>query len=387
MLYATHAVVHLDAIRHNLAQVRALVGPEPRIMAAVKADAYGHGAVPVARAIQDDGAADWLGVATVPEAIELREAGVGLPILKLSHAIDAEEIAAAIAHDVTLTVSHPAGAREVGAVAAAAGTPAAVHLKVDTGMRRIGVEPGDAVALARAAREAGLSVGGMFTHLPVSDIPAQDAFTATEYRRFFDAVRDVETELGAPVGLVHCANSGGILGHGPELRALETAYGIAPGHVMVRPGIMVYGYYPDATTPRSAPLRPAMELKTRVAFLKPVAAGETVSYGRTWTAPADTWIATIPIGYGDGYSRLLSNRGRVLIAGRSYPIAGRICMDQTMVDVGPGEPDFGVGEEVVVMGHSGEQQITADEIAELTETISYEVTCDVTRRVRRSYEP
>lgn len=374
MLYATTARTHLGAIRRNLEGVRARVG-DRKVLAAVKADAYGHGAVEVSRMIERTGCADWLGVATVPEALQVRQAGVGLPILKFSPALGADEAAAAVAHDVDLTVCT---AEDVDAVAAAAvrvGRPAAVHLKIDTGMRRIGCAPDEAPALARRIDAAGpLTLRGVFSHLPVSDTEDGRPFTEGQIERFRTAAAAVEAARG-PVELVHLANSGAVLLH-------PSAW-----FTMVRPGIMIYGNLPDPTTDPAVPLEPALRWTTRLSFVKRVAAGETVGYGRSWTAPHDTWIGTIPVGYGDGYSRLLSNRGRVLVAGHSRPIVGRVCMDQTMVDLGPGaEPPRAVGEEVVLVGRSGEEQITVQELATLMGTITYEVTCLIGGRVTREID-
>lgn len=370
-MYATTATTRLDHVRANLAAVRARVG-DRLVLAAVKANAYGHGAVGVARLIERTGCADWLGVATVPEALELRAAGVGLPILKLSHALSDAEVAACVDADVDLTVVDAPGLDAVAGAARRLGRTASVHLKVDTGMRRIGCPPADAPALAVRADAAGLRLRGVFSHLPVSDTEGGRTFTGQQVRVFGEAVDAIAAARGQ-VELVHLANSGGVLMH-PEA-----------WFTMVRPGVMVYGSYPDPTTDRTVPLLPALEWTTAVSFVKRVAAGETVGYGRTWTAPTDRWIATIPVGYGDGYSRLLSNRGRVLVAGRSYPLAGRVCMDQSMLDLGPATPDapVAVGDEVVLVGRSGDQEITVAELADLMGTITYEVTCLVGARVTR----
>ena len=226
-----------------------------------------------------------------------------------------------------------------------------MHLKVDTGMRRIGCEPAEAPALAGLADATpGVELEGLFSHLPISDSPRGEEFTRDQIALFRRTADRVEAVHGPVVK--HLANSGAVLGHPDAWLDL------------VRPGIMVYGAYPDPEAARTVALLPGLEWRTRVTFTKQVRAGETVGYGRTWTAPADTWIATVPVGYGDGYSRLLSNRGRMLIGGRSYPIAGRVCMDQTMVDLGTAT-DVAVGDEVVLVGRSGAEEITTSEIAGL----------------------
>ena len=371
MLYQTHAQIDLGAIHDNLAGIRERVG-DRAVLAAVKANAYGHGAVAVAQMIQGTGVADWLGVATVPEALELRGAGIGLPILKLSHVFP-EEIEGAIRAGLTLAVVDEQTIDQLEAGAAAAGAAIDVHLKLDTGMRRIGSTTDRAVELARRVDAAPhLRLGGLFTHHPVSDVASGVEFTERQQRLFADAATAVAQARG-PVEYVHSANSGAILGHD------------LTGTTMVRPGIMIYGCYPDAETPRTIALQPALRLVSRVSFVKRISAGETVSYGRTWSAPSDTWIATVPIGYADGFSRLNSNRGRMLVNSRSYPIAGRVCMDQTMIDLGPADPGVRAGDEVVLIGRSGEEEITVDEVAELMGTINYEVGCLLTPRVTRVY--
>ncbi|WP_232547173.1 alanine racemase [Propioniciclava soli] len=363
------ATTDLGAIRHNLAGVRARVG-DRLVLAAVKANAYGHGALAVARMIDQAAAADWLGVATAAEALELREAGVRLPMLIFSPVVSDAAALACVRAGVDLTVASADTLDKVSRAAAQAGVPASVHLKVDTGMRRIGCPPDAAPDLARRADAAGLHLRGLFSHLPVSDTEDGRAFTDEQTARFA-AVADAVAAARGRVELVHLANSGGVLMH--------------PGtwFDLVRPGVMVYGNLPDPTTDPTVDLRPALRWTTRVSFVKRVAAGETVGYGRTWTAASDTIVATIPVGYGDGYSRQLSNRGRVLVGGRSCPVVGRVCMDQTMVNLGP-DASAQVGDEVVLLGEQGSDAITAQELADLMGTITYEVTCLVGARVGRT---
>ena len=370
MTYPTTARTLLGNIEHNLRGIRARVG-DRLVLAAVKANAYGHGAAAVSQMIERTGAADWLGVATVEEGLQLRDAGVSLPILKFSPTRDVDDVTRALLAGITLSVVDEASIAQVAAAADALDlSEVAVHLKVDTGMRRVGAEPADAPALAASiAGHPRLRLQGVFSHLPISDSPAGDEFTRQQAALFADTAAAIEAGVG-PVELKHLANSGGVLGHP------ETWFDL------VRPGIMIYGSLPDPLAQRTVDLRPGLEFTTRVSVVKPVAAGETIGYGRTFAAPADTWIATIPAGYGDGYSRLLSNRGRVLIGGVSYPIAGRVCMDQTMIDLGP-EPVAAVGDEAVLIGRRGDAEITAENVAELMGTIPYEVTCLITQRVTR----
>jgi alanine racemase len=371
MLYQTHARIHLDNIRFNIEGIRQAVGPERKILMAVKANAYGHGAVEVSRLAERSGV-DWLGVATVPEGLELRQAGIRLPILKFSPAFP-EEMEAAVTGGMTLAVCERGNIDALDPICRAANTRAAVHLKVETGMGRIGVTVEEAPTLAAYIERdcPGLRLEGIFTHLPVSDA-ADPAYTRQQIERFKAVVDAIHTAIGRRVSLVHCANSGAVLGH-------------APGWMdMVRAGIMVYGFYPDPGTPRTIPLKPGLSLITRVSFLKKVPAGTGIGYGRTWLAPQDTWIATISAGYADGFNRLFSNRGRVLIDGRSYPVVGRVCMDQSMVDLGP-VTEVQAGDEAVLIGRSGAEEITVDEWAQMLQTIPYEVTCQINARVERVY--
>ncbi|MCL2653668.1 MAG: alanine racemase [Propionibacteriaceae bacterium] len=376
MLYSTRATIHLDALRHNVAALRTLIG-DRALMAPLKANAYGHGAVEVAKFLEREALADWIGVTTVPEALELRQAGLRMPLLKLSLSFP-DELPALLTNDAAVTVADEPGIDAAEAAATAAGLTAQVHLKIDTGMRRVGCEPADAVAMARRISACQhLNFQGISTHLPISDV-ADQGFTEaqlTQFKAAVQAIQDARATLELPpVPLIHASNSGGILGHSLD------------GLTMVRPGIALFGCYPDATTPRTVELRPVMTLTSKVAAVKQVDAGQTVGYGRTWTAPRATWIATVPVGYADGYSRLNSNRGSMLMNGRRYPVAGRVCMDSTMLDLGPGpESPVNVGDTVTWLGTDGGETITADELAGIMGTISYEMFCLLGPRVPRDY--
>ncbi len=360
--------VDLAAIQHNARLAKHLAGGLP-LLAPVKAAAYGHGLVQVAQALAE--VADWFGVALVAEAEELREAGITIPILKFTHTF-ADELAQAIAAELTLTVATEDEVAAVAAAAQQADRIVDVQLKVDTGMRRLGVTSDHAAGLAqRIVAEPRLRLTGIYSHLAISDEEVGREYTQTQLASFRQAAEQVQAKVGQ-LDWVHIANSGGV--HFHELS----------GTNLIRPGIMIYGNPPDPGRPNPE-LRPVAQWTSRLAALRPVAAGETVGYGRRWTAARDTWIATVAIGYGDGYSRLLSNRGRMLIQGRSYPIVGRVCMDQTMIDLGPQPPQLAVGEQVVLLGRSGDETITVDELAQLSETISYEVTCRISDRVPRHY--
>lgn len=372
MLYQTHALVHLQNIRFNIEKIRESVGNECKILIAVKANAYGHGAVRVSKMAERIGV-DWLGVATVPECVELRQAGVSLPILKFSPAFP-EEMEAALSNDLTLAVCDADNIRCLDDIARSMGRKARVHLKIDTGMGRVGVDPDDTLAMASdiIRNRKNIILEGAFTHLPISDA-ADTTFTRNQVASFRKLVVTLESELNYKIPLVHCANSGAILGH-PEAR-LD----------MVRPGIMIYGYRPDPETPATIPLKPGLSFKTRVSFIKRVAEGTSIGYGRTWFAPENTYVATFPAGYADGFNRLFSNSGRVLINGRSYPVVGRVCMDQSMADLGT-TTDVKVGDEVVLIGKSHDAEISAYEWEQKLKTITYEVTCQINSRVQRIYE-
>ncbi|MDX9850790.1 MAG: alanine racemase [Anaerolineaceae bacterium] len=373
MLYQTIARIHLENIRFNIEGIRKAVGPDRKILIAVKANGYGHGAVAVSRMAEKIGV-DWLGVATVPEGIQLRGAGISLPILKFSPAFP-EEMEAAITNRLTLTVCEKQNIVALEQTCSGLGMKVDVHLKVDTGMGRIGVAVGEAGSLAEFIERdcPHLKLDGIYTHLPVSD-DGDPTYTENQIQRFIEIVEQVNHRIRRKLNLAHCSNSGGVLGH-------PTAW-----MDMVRPGIMIYGFYPGEDTPQTIPLKPGLSFITRVSFLKKVAAGTSIGYGRTWTSCEDTWIATIPVGYADGFNRLFSNMGRVLINGKSYPIVGRVCMDQSMVNLGP-VTDVQVGDEVVLIGKSGDEEISCYEWAKKLNTITYEVTCQINARVERVYEP
>ncbi len=372
MLYQTHAQIHLGNIKSNILGIREKIGNDRKILIAVKANAYGHGAIEVSKMAEDIGV-DWLGVATVPEAIELREAGVELPILKFSPAFS-EEMKAAVENDVTLVVCSSENIIQLNKVAQSLGKIAHVHLKIDTGMGRIGASIDDAVSIANQIETECkfIYLGGVMTHLPVSD-EASKTFTERQFKKFKNIVAMIEEKINRKLGLVHCSNSGAVLGY-PDLW-LD----------MVRPGIMIYGFYPSDETPHTIALKPGLSFKTKVSFVKKITKGTSVGYGRTWVASEDCYIATFPAGYADGFNRLFSNMGRVLINQRSYPVVGRVCMDQSMCNLGS-ETNVKVGDELILIGKSGNEEISAYEWAEKLKTITYEVTCQVNQRVKRYFD-
>jgi alanine racemase len=362
---ATRAIVDLSAIAANVGGVRRRVGPSPHVMAVVKADGYGHGAVQVARAALAS-SADWLGVALPEEGEELRRAGLTAPILVLG-LIRPEEAPKVVGAGLDQVVASEDLVAALARAAARARKVVHVHLKVETGMGRIGVAPEEAVPLARrVAREKGLALRGVFSHLAAADT-ADKGFAREQLARFEVALSALRA-AGIEVPLRHIANSAAIL----DLP--EATYD------MVRPGIMMYGLPPSDEVSSSVPLRPAMTFVTRVAAVKTVPAGTSISYGRTFTTKRRSVIATLPLGYADGLSRRLSDRWEVSIRGARVPLVGTICMDMCMADV----TDLGGverGEEAVLFGETP----SATEMAERLGTINYEVVCAVGKRVPRVY--
>ena len=360
------ADIDLTAITSNVIALRELVAPAA-VCAVVKANGYGHGAVEAARAAIAGGAT-WLAVAFVEEGVALRDAGIDAPILLLSEpAVHA--MPTTVAHGLTPTVYSVTGvhaARDAGA--------AAVHLKVDTGMHRVGAQPDWLPAVAGAVAESGMELGGFWTHLATADEADKDATTKEQLRRFEEA-RAVIDAAGLTPEIVHAANSAGAIAH-PEAR-----------YDLVRCGIAVYGVAPAPALAGRVVLRPAMAVKAEVTHVRRVDAGEGISYGHRYVTQEETTIATVPLGYADGVPRRLGiERADVLIGGQRRPIAGVVTMDQLMVDCGPDAP-VGVGDEVVLIGRQGDEEITADEWAAHVDTIAYEVVCGIGPRVKRRYNP
>jgi alanine racemase len=358
------ADIDLDALAHNVGVLRRAVAPAG-VWAVVKADAYGHGAVPVGQAALAAGCGG-LCVALTDEGVQLRQAGISAPILVLSEQ-PAEHAATIVAHGLTPTVTTTDA---VDALAAVGARDVGVHIKVDTGMHRVGAAPADVTALVAhiAARSPALRLSGIFTHLAVADEPA-DPYTKQQLATF-DRVLD---ELPAGVlddVVVHAGNSAAALAH-PDAR-----------RTFVRAGIAMYGISPGADVDELATeLRPVLSLTARVSFVKRLSAGERLSYGLRHTLPADANVATVPLGYADGVRRGLSNVGEVLIGGRRRPIAGTVTMDQFMVDCG--DDDVRRGDEVVLIGAQGDERISAEEWGSLLDTIGYEIVCGIGPRVPR----
>lgn len=365
--------VDLDAISSNVAALKDLA-PHSELCAVVKADGYGHGAVEVARAALAGGAT-WLAVALVAEGLQLRAAGIEAPVLVLSEP-PTEDMADAHAARLTVTVYTPAGidaAAEAARAGAADVAGWAVHLKVDTGMHRVGADPADAVAMARRIVDAPtLHLGGTFTHLAVADEPDRPE-TAQQLERF-TAVLDELAAEGIEPGLRHAANSAGLIAH-------------PASHLdLVRAGIAVYGLSPSSELEGRVALSPAMSVRSTVTLVRHVDAGEGVSYGLRHGFDRPTTVAVVPMGYADGVPRALgSTGGEVLIRGRRHPIRGVVTMDQFVVEIDPGGPDVRPGDEVVLIGEQGGDRIGAEEWASRLDTISYEIVCGFSARMPRSH--
>jgi alanine racemase len=360
--------VDLDALVANIGEVRRRIGHDVRILLIVKADAYGHGAVEVAREAVRAGV-HMLGVATVDEGKELRGAGLDAAILVLSPALP-EEIPELLAHDLRVTVPDLEFAAALSQQAWRAGKLVPVHVEIDTGMGRSGLLPDEAVAVvARAAALPGLLLEGVYTHFPVSDTDVE--FTRRQMQVFAATVARLRAAGAAP-RLVHASNTAGIL----NLRDADCD--------MVRPGGMLYGCLPDPALAVPPGLRRVMSFHARLVQVRRLPAGHGVSYGRDFVTRGDTVVGVLPVGYGHGLSRAYSGRGEVLFRGRRVPILGRITMDMTMIDLSAHDAPR-VGEEVVLFGRQGEAEIGVDEIAAKTGVIGYEVLCGISKRVVRVY--
>ncbi|MDO4523108.1 MAG: alanine racemase [Eubacteriales bacterium] len=367
-----YAKIDLDAVESNFAAMRANIKEATKMIAVIKADGYGHGAVPIARVVEHYDYLWGFAVAMPQEARELREAGIRKPILILGYTFreDYEEL---IRNDVRPVVFTYEMAKELSDAAVKLGKDAWIHIGLDTGMTRIGfADTQESIREIQKIRKLpGVQIEGMFTHFARADeTDKQHAYKQLDrYLRFRDALKDV----GIEIPVCHCSNSAGII----ELPEANLD--------IVRAGITVYGIYPSSEVKKDiVRLQPVMELKSRVSYVKEVPAGVQISYGGTFTTQRTTIVATIPVGYADGYPRSLSNRGWVLIHGQKAPILGRVCMDQFMVDV-TDIPNVRVRDEVTLIGRDGEAFLSIDTLGDLSGRFSYEFACDINKRVPRLY--
>ncbi|MGB9808731.1 MAG: alanine racemase [Caldanaerobacter sp.] len=366
----TRAEVYLDNLIHNFNEIKKTVGNGVRVMPVVKANAYGHGSYYVAKVLVENGA-DYLAVATVDEALELRERGITVPILVLGYT-PLEQAGEAIEKQIVFTVFDLKYVKELETRALKRDKKVKVHVKIDTGMGRIGYTDIDLAVeeISEMKRLKGVELEGIFSHFATAD--EKDKEYAKEQFEKFKKVLEKLEERGIKIPLKHIANSGAITD-------LKHTY-----LDMVRPGITLYGSYPSDDVNKTLDLKPVMNFKTKIVYLKEVPENTSVSYGRTFITKRRSKIATLPVGYADGLNRLLSNNHRVIVRGKFAPIVGRICMDQTMIDVTDIE-GVDVGDEVVLFGWQGELSISADEVAKKLNTIPHEVYCGISRRVPRIY--
>ncbi len=365
------AKVDLSAIRHNYQQIRKELPEEVKLMGIIKADAYGHGALPVARELVEMGA-DMFGVATIQEGISLRKNGIDTPILILGFTGE-EDYPSLIEFDLMQTVYEVEMAKAIHAAAVCCGGTAKIHIKVDTGMGRLGFAADDlSVQQIRTLADLSfLRIEGIFTHFSKAD-DADESYTKEQLRQFQDFVAKLKA-AGISPREIHASNSAGILNYSEA------------NFTMVRAGIILYGSYPSDFTDRTKIiLKPALSICSRLIFIKEVPAGRAISYGGIYQTERTTRVGTVSIGYADGYLRLLSNQGRVLIRGQYAKVIGRVCMDQVMIDISD-IPEARVGDEVVLFGEQGGRAILIEEVAALSQTINYEVMCLIGKRVPREY--
>ncbi|BCA80561.1 alanine racemase [Desulfuromonas sp. AOP6] len=367
--FPTFVEINLVALRHNFRQARKQAGEGRKLLAIVKADAYGHGMGPVAACLQDEGA-DFFGVASVQEGQRLREAGIDLPVIILGGFFPGQE-EALLRHGLIPILFDVETARRLNRVALATGQSCPFHLKLDTGMGRVGFRPEE---LGEVLRELsawkGLRLEGVLSHLALADVP-QDPLTARQYEVFCLMLQQIR-DAGYQPPWIHLSNSAALFAHHlPECN-------------LVRPGIVLYGALPSAAFADRLDLRPVMGWRTHIYQLKQVPAGTGVSYGHRFKATRPSVLAAIPVGYSDGYNRHLSGCGEVLVRGQRARVAGTVCMNWTMIDVSD-IPGVRVGDRVTLLGEDGDNCICAEELAEKSGTISYEIFCQVGKQIPRLY--
>ncbi len=368
-----HADIDLDAVLFNFDQMSKNIPAGTKIMAVVKTDAYGHGAVPIATMIENYDYLWGFATATVDEAVELRQAGIKKPILILGYTFP-ECYSHIVKYDIRQTIFQLDMAQALSAEAVRQNKKAYVHIKLDTGMGRIGYQNAEKAATDAAVMKElpGIELEGVFTHFANADTKNRE-FTLKQMDKFSHMIQAME-EVGARFELKHCANSAGIIEFSEEKFNL------------VRAGIISFGMWPSNEVKKDVVhLKPILSLLSHVVYVKEVEPGTTISYGSTWAADSRRKIATVPIGYGDGYPRSLSNKGYVLIEGQKAPIVGRVCMDQLMIDVTEIEGEIKVGDRVTLIGTDGDLTITAEELGDLSGRFNYELICDLGNRIPRLY--
>ena len=372
---ATRAEIDLTAFRHNLQNLRKYLDPQTRIMAVVKADAYGHGAVPCARIAVESGAANYLGAGVIEEGIELRENGLNAPILILG-SIFPDEAEDLVRHNLATILCTQPLAQALSKEAEKQDKTVSVHIKVDTGMNRLGISPENLPTLLDQVRNLkNLKIEALSTHFSSAD-DEDLSVTQAQLEKFQTALTILQKE-GVHTPIVHCANTSALF------KFPESHFN------MVRPGLILYGVLPSPSLrpvidQGENPFQPVMQWKSQIILLKPIAKNQPVSYSGSFTTQRDSLIATLPIGYADGLHRMLSNKMDVLIRGRRAPQVGNICMDMILIDV-TDIPDVQAGDEVVIFGRQGDEMISVEELAVKGKTIPYEILCSVSKRVPRIY--
>ena len=374
----TWAEIDLDALDYNIKSIKSKMAPEHKVMGIVKADAYGHGDGFVARKLQAGGF-DWFGVSNIEEGMSLRNEGITKPILVLGY-IPASCVEILCQMSITNAIVGIEHARSLQEAAAAANVVVEGHIKLDTGMTRVGFQTDDAdfeqslKDIIEVSKMPNVKITGIFTHHAVADSYTGDHpdFTKMQFDRFDKMVKALQ-DAGVNVGIRHCANSATTIAY-PE-RHID----------MCRSGIITYGMLPSGECEGMIDLKPLMTVKSTIGLVKKVPAGSQLSYGRTYTAETERIIATVPIGYADGYNRALSNKANMIVKGQYAPVVGRVCMDQLMIDV-TDIPGVKMGDEVIVVGTDGDKHVTFDDLAAILGTINYELPCVLTKRVPRVYK-
>lgn len=371
--YNTYAEVDIDKIAHNYREIKSILSPNTELMCIVKANAYGHGAVEVAKALIKEGAA-MLGVATITEGVELREAGIKASVLVLG-GIQEQHVETVVDYNLSQTVTNKEVLQRISDYACSCRKVPKVHVKIDSGMGRLGLRPGKELDsfLPILKKCQNIEVEGIYTHFAVSE-DIDRSFTNLQMKRFKSALKAID-EAGIKAKYRHCYNSAAIINH-PE------AYSVFN---LVRPGLILYGYYPCDTYLKYLNLKPAMQVKAKITFVKTIHPGDSVGYGRTYIAEKNTKVATIGIGYADGYSRKLSNTGYAIVKGKKVPIIGRISMDQCCLDVSEVD-DVRFGDVVTLIGEDGNSSIWANEVAGMFGSITAELLTALGRRVLRTYK-
>ena len=372
--YPAWAEINLFNIKFNFLQLKKMVGNKVKMLIAVKAEAYGHGMLEVSEQLADGGV-DYLGVASINEALILRKGKIKIPILVMGNVYDKNQIKQAAMAGISLTISDLAGARNINKNVKGL-KKTKVHINIDTGMGRIGIWYETAFAdILKICKMNNLDIEGIFTHFPSADTDIK--FTQKQISLFKEIINKLRKN-GINIPFIHAANSSAIFNLKKEDRELFN---------MIRPGLMIYGMYPCPEIKKRSRLkfRPVLELKSRIVFLKTADKGRTISYGSVYKVRKKTRIATISIGYADGYVRTLSDKANVLIKGDLYPVVGRVCMDQLMVDIGL-SANIKVGDVVTLIGSQGNKIISAETLASFCDTIPYEITCGISARVKRTFK-